>query len=324
MNPKWNTRLIHFFALLFPYSFPFAPILYHEQCGHNLSLSLWVMTASPTGEKILGNEWKERPNKSTYAKARTSRPRKWLLFRKPDANRRLAACNFKLGLGLVGLHLCQRWQNIGRNAPLNASSTSNAENLPKLQNKNFWKINLSTGLWTQVLEADFSRVVGFLRNDFFEGGQNLGKVIWPALIRQSPIFESSKELSIAIQFSPDGEQLAFTVTVEAIRFLGIFYRDSVPAYQMIKLLSNRYSISSISPDAKSRLQFIRTTKVGNCAAIPILCWTPRHSPMGACSGRPDVKSYRKRQRTLESSWDASCVLFQTHFSVCFLLTKIIF
>jgi dipeptidyl aminopeptidase/acylaminoacyl peptidase len=222
------------------------------------------LTASPTGEKIA---WamNERGKRNIYfAEGPDFKPKKLTAFNKDDGQE-ISSLQFSSdGNWLV-------FVRGGDHGGGNSSSTVNAENLTKLPKVEIWKINLSTGLLTQVMEAD-SPMVGFpAKLIFLKAGQ-----IWEADLNSTEMAKQLFEVKGIVngmQFSPDGKQLAFTVNRGSHSILGIF-EDAATPIRWIEASFHRDSNPQWSPDGKS-IAFIRT-QGGKGIAFPLL--EPRHNP----------------------------------------------
>lgn len=153
----------------------------------------------------------------------------------------------------------------------NASSTVNAQNLPKLPKVEIYAFNILSRMFDQEIEGDnFSLGTPNLMV-FLKGGQ-----IWSADLTggkaPAQLFQIKGNVTTAV-FSPDGKQLAFTVNRGGHQLLGI-YRDENTPIQFLEVSFHRDSNPKWSPDG-TKIAFIRT-RGGEGAAFPLL--EPRHIP----------------------------------------------
>jgi dipeptidyl aminopeptidase/acylaminoacyl peptidase len=222
------------------------------------------LTASPTGEKIAWTMNEQGKRNIYFAEGPDFKPKKLTAFNKDDGQE-ISSLQFSSdGNWLV-------FVRGGDHGGGNSSSTVNAENLTKLPKVEIWKINLSTGLLTQVMEAD-SPMVGFpAKLIFLKAGQ-----IWESDLNSTEMAKQLFEVKGIVngmQFSPDGKQLAFTVNRGSHSILGIF-EDAATPIRWIEASFHRDSNPQWSPDGKS-IAFIRT-QGGKGIAFPLL--EPRHNP----------------------------------------------
>jgi dipeptidyl aminopeptidase/acylaminoacyl peptidase len=264
------------------------------------------LTASPTGEKIA---WamNELGKRNIYlAESPDFQPRKLTPFMKDDGQE-ISSLQFSPdGNWLV-------FVRGGDHGGGNASSTVNAENLPKLPKVEIWKINLSTGLLTQVMEAD-SPVVGFPAKLIFLKAEQIWKADLNSTDKPKQLFEVKGSVN-GMQFSPDGKQLAFTVNRGSHSILGV-YQDSNNPIQWIEPSFHRDSDLQWSPDGKS-IAYIRTLG-GKGAAYPLL--EPRHNPWeiwiaDVATGKG--KELWKAPETLRGSYSAGFLAFAANDKIVY-------
>lgn len=222
------------------------------------------LTSSPSGEKIAWAMNEQGKRNVYYAEGPDFKPTKLTSFNEDDGQE-ISSLRFTPdGNWLV-------FVRGGDHGGGNASSTVNAQNLPKLPKVEIWKINLQTKAAAVVTEGD----------DFFLGaGQQLvflkNGQVWKADIsgkdKPTQLFEVKGSVN-SLEFSPDGKKIAFTVNRGGHQLLGIFENTQTPIHWIVPSF-HRYSQPKWSSDG-NRIAFIKTLG-GEGAAFSLL--EPRHVP----------------------------------------------
>jgi dipeptidyl aminopeptidase/acylaminoacyl peptidase len=222
------------------------------------------LTSSPTGEKIA---WamNEQGKRNIYlAEGPTFEPEKLTEFNEDDGQE-ISSLQFTPdGKWLV-------FVRGGDHGGGNASSTVNAQNLPKLPKVEIWKINLAEGKAEAVTEADDPFVGAPNQLSYLKGGQ-----VWTVDLESSTnpyqLIEAKGNVIYA-QYSPDGTKLAFVSDRGSHSIIGVYEDESNPV-QWVSPSFHRDVLPQWSADG-NQLAFIRL-QGGSGAAYPVL--EPRHNP----------------------------------------------
>lgn len=195
----------------------------------------------------------------------------------------------------------------------NASSTVNAQNLPKLPKVEIMAFNLSSGMFDQEIEGDNFSLGLPNQMVYLKGGQ-----IWSAGLiggmAPAQLFQIKGTINSAV-FSPDGKSLAFTVNRGGHQLLGI-YRDEHTPIQFLAASFHRDSNPKWSPDG-TKIAFVRT-RGGEGSAFPLL--EPRHIPWEiwiADVATGEGKKLWKAPETLRGSYASGFFDFSTNSELIF-------
>ncbi|GAA0878311.1 S9 family peptidase [Algoriphagus jejuensis] len=222
------------------------------------------LTSSPVGEKIAWAMNEQGKRNVYFAEGPDFSPVKLTQFNEDDGQE-ISSLRFSAdGHWLL-------FVRGGDHGGGNASSTVNALNMPTLPKVEIWKINLSTQKAEAVVEGD----------DFFIGPQNQLLFLKSGQVWKADLMDSEKPAQLfqvkgyvnALEFSPDGKKLAFTVSRGGHQLLGIYENQETPIHWIAPSF-HRYSQPKWSPDG-SQIAFIKTLG-GSGAAFPLL--EPRHVP----------------------------------------------
>lgn len=257
-------KAYHIFALLFVFIFgnAFPQSFTMEQVGKFSFPS--ELTSSPKGEKIAWAMNEQGKRNVYFAEGPNFNPVKLTAFDSDD------------GQEISGLHFSHdgNWLAFvrgGDHGGGNASSTVNAENSPKLPEVEIFAIDLRSRTVQDLGPGDNIQfgplgTILFLKNgQVWEVDPNNDKA-------PRQVFEIKGNVN-AMEFSPDGKRLAFTVSRGGHQLLGI-YQDAYTAIQFIAPSFHKYRSPKWSPDG-SQISFIKTLG-GQGAAFPLL--EPRHEP----------------------------------------------
>ncbi|PZX51949.1 prolyl oligopeptidase family serine peptidase [Algoriphagus chordae] len=222
------------------------------------------LTSSPTGEKIAWAMNEQGKRNVYFAEGPAFDPKKLTQFNEDDGQE-ISSLQFTPdGKWLI-------FVRGGDHGGGNASSTVNAQNLPKLPKVEIWKINLSTGQTEAIIEGD-DPFVGYPHQlGFLKAGQ-----IWTldldSSAKPSQLFEVKGNVNTA-QYSPDGTKLAFVSNRGSHSLVGIYQNDTSPI-QWVSPSFHRDVLPQWSPEG-NQIAFIRL-QGGKGAAFPVL--EPRHNP----------------------------------------------
>ncbi|OOG78311.1 prolyl oligopeptidase family serine peptidase [Algoriphagus sp. A40] len=222
------------------------------------------LTSSPTGEKIAWAMNEQGKRNVYFAEEPDFRPVKLTKFTEDDGQE-ISSLKFTAdGNWLV--FVCG-----GDHGGGNASSTVNALNMPTLPKVEIWKISLDSKIAEPVVEGD----------DFVLGKQNQllylkNGQVWKGDLsgeeKPAQLFQIKGNVN-SLEFSPDGEKLAFTVNRGGHQLLGIYENQETPIHWIAPSF-HRYSQPKWSPDG-SQIAFIKTLG-GSGAALSLL--EPRPVP----------------------------------------------
>jgi dipeptidyl aminopeptidase/acylaminoacyl peptidase len=222
------------------------------------------LTSSPTGEKIAWAMNEQGKRNVYFAEGPDFKPVKMTQFNEDDGQE---ISNLKFTADGKWLVFVRGGDHGGNNA----SSTVNAQNLPTLPKVEIWKVNLSTGKGEAIVEGDDFSLGPQNQLLFLKSGQ-----VWSADIpgadQPTQLFQVKGNVN-AVEFSPDGKKLAFTVNRGGHQLLGI-YTDQATPIRWIAPSFHRYSQPKWSPDG-SKIAFVKTLG-GQGAALSLL--EPRHVP----------------------------------------------
>lgn len=222
------------------------------------------LTSSPVGEKIAWAMNEQGKRNVYFAEGPDFQPVKLTQFNNDDGQE---ISNLKFTADGNWLIFVRGGDHGGGNA----SSTVNAQNLPTLPKVEIWKIELQSKKAESVVEGD----------DFVLGPQNQllylkGGQVWKADLggKANPdqLFQIKGNVN-TLEFSPNGEKLAFTVNRGGHQLIGIYENQETPIHWIAPSF-HRYSQPKWSPDG-SQIAFIKTLG-GSGAALSLL--EPRHVP----------------------------------------------
>ena len=222
------------------------------------------LTSSPVGEKIAWAMNEQGKRNVYFAEGPDFTPVKMTQFHE-DGGQEISSLKFTSdGNWLV-------FVRGGDHGGGNASSTVNAQNLPTLPKVEIWKISLADKKAEAIVEGD----------DFTLGPQNQLLFLKSGQVWKADLLGSEKTAQLfqikgnvnSMEFSPDGNKLAFTVNRGGHQLLGIYENPDTPIHWIAPSF-HRYSQPKWSPDG-SQIAFIKT-QGGSGAAFPLL--EPRHIP----------------------------------------------
>ncbi len=221
------------------------------------------LTSSPTGKKIAWAMNEQGKRNVYFAEAAEFTPKKLTTFNEDDGQE-ISSLQFSPdGNWLV-------FVRGGDHGGGNASSTVNAQNLPILPKVEIWKINLQSGKVETIVEGDNPSIGKEHQLLYLKGGQ-----VWTADLESSEkpkqLFEIKGNVN-EMEYSPNGQKLAFVVNRGTHSLIGIYENTNSPI-QWISPSFHRDSNIAWSPDG-SKIAFIRRPG-GSGAALPVL--EPRHS-----------------------------------------------
>lgn len=222
------------------------------------------LTSSPTGEQIAWAMNEQGKRNIYYAEGPDFSPIKLTAFDKDDGQEISSLTFTPDGKWLV-------FVRGGDHGGGNASSTVNAENLTELPKVQIWKINLSNRQVEVIVDGDYP-VVGHPHKVAFTKGGQLWEINLDTSDKPKQLFEVKGNMG-AVQYSPDGTQLAFTSNRGSHSLVGI-YTDKATTIQWIAPSFHRDSHPQWSMDGKN-IAFIRR-QGGTGASFPVL--EPRHVP----------------------------------------------
>ena len=222
------------------------------------------LTASPVGEKIAWAMNEQGKRNVYFAEGPDFQPVQMTQFHEDDGQE---ISNLKFTADGNSLIFVRGGDHGGGNA----SATVNALNMPTLPKVEIWKVELQSKKAEPVAEGD----------DFVLGPQNQllylkGGQVWKADLagkeKPAQLFQIKGNVN-ALEFSPDGEKLAFTVNRGGHQLLGIYENQETPIHWIAPSF-HRYSQPKWSPDG-SQIVFIKTLG-GSGAALSLL--EPQHVP----------------------------------------------
>ena len=222
------------------------------------------LTSSPVGEKIAWAMNEQGKRNIYFAEGPDFQPVKMTQFSEDDGQE---ISNLKFTADGNWMVFVRGGDHGGGNA----SSTVNAQNLPTLPKVEIWKVSLAVMKPEVVVEGD----------DFFLGPKNQllflkSGQVWRADLagkeKPAQLFQIKGNVN-SLEFSPDGEKLAFTVNRGGHQLLGIYENQEAPIHWIAPSF-HRYSQPKWSPDG-SQIAFVKTLG-GSGAALSLL--EPVHIP----------------------------------------------
>ncbi|WP_296698878.1 prolyl oligopeptidase family serine peptidase [Algoriphagus sp.] len=241
------------------------------------------LTSSETGQKIAWAMNEQGKRNVYFAESPDFNPRKLTSFNEDDGQEISSLQFSKDGNWLV-------FVRGGDHGGGNATSTVNAQNLPTLPKVEIWKINLTSGKVETIIESDNPYLGKDHQLLFLKGGQVWG-VDLESSEKPKQLFEIKGNVN-EVQYSPDGNQLAFVVNRGTHSMIGIFENPN-SSIQWIAPSFHRDSNIAWSPDG-SKIGFVRRPG-GSGAAFPVL--EPRHSPW-------EIHLANIKSETSQKLWEA--------------------
>ncbi|TXE13320.1 prolyl oligopeptidase family serine peptidase [Algoriphagus aquimarinus] len=264
------------------------------------------LTSSPSGEKIAWAMNEQGKRNIYWAVGPAFEPKKLTDFNEDDGQE-ISSLQFTPdGNWLV-------FVRGGDHGGGNASSTVNAQNLPKLPKVEIWKINLEDGKVEAITEADDPFVGVPHQLGYIKAGQ-IWTVDLESSANPSQLFEGKGNVNYA-QYSPDGDKLAFVSNRGSHSLVGIYQNEATPI-QWISPSFHRDVLPQWSPDSK-KLAFIRL-QGGKGAAFDLL--EPRHTPWeiwiaDVTSG--EAKNHWQAPETLRGSYSYPFFSFSSDGNLIF-------
>jgi len=264
------------------------------------------LTSSPSGEKIAWAMNEQGKRNIYWAVGPAFEPKKLTDFNEDDGQE-ISSLQFTPdGNWLV-------FVRGGDHGGGNASSTVNAQNLPKLPKVEIWKINLEDGKVEAITEADDPFVGAPHQLGYLKGGQ-----IWTVDLESSTkptqLFEVKGNVNYA-QYSPDGNRLTFVSNRGSHSLVGIYQNEATPI-QWISPSFHSDVLPQWSPGG-DKLAFIRL-QGGKGAVFDLL--EPRHTPWEiwiADIASGETKKLWKAPETLRGSYSYPFFTFSSDGNLIF-------